>query len=197
MKKNITKIGLVVGLAIILAGSSALPAYSQKTTYSLPATYSSKVSYSRKAVHSRKAAYSRKATRPRKAAYPRKTTVLRVLQSREPNVKWKSGSLLKADLDFDGTVDYALEGRRGKSIVVGIVRGPLGSRSRHSTVPFTPGEVELCSPAGGISLERLNREINELQNLPKTGKGVKLGNECDDFHIYYNPTARLFTWWQN
>jgi hypothetical protein len=152
MKKNITRIGWLVGLAIIFVGSAAMPAYSQKTT------------------------------------------ALRVLQSREPKVKWNAGSLLKVDLNFDGTVDYAIRGSRGRSIVVGIVRGPLAGRSKHSTLVFPPNA--LCSP-GGISIEELNREIDVLRSAPATGRGVVLANECDDFHIYYNRDKKLFTWWQN
>src|SRR5687768_10202040 len=59
---------------------------------------------------------------------------LDVLRQREPGTAWDSASLIEADLDQDGTEDYALTGIRGDRLVVGIVHGPVKDSCRHWTL---------------------------------------------------------------
>src|SRR5262245_26376576 len=66
----------------------------------------------------------------------KRPTALEILRQRDPETEWDPTSLLKADLDQDGTDDHALAGIRGNLFVVGIVQGPLGGSCRHWILKF-------------------------------------------------------------
>ncbi len=130
-------------------------------------------------------------------------SALQLLKNREPEVKWNSRSLLKADFDYDGVTDYALSGRRGNKFVIGIVKGSLNSKSKHWTLEFSEdagSQSSLCSVAGArISSERFasDDEIAEVRRLPKKSRGIALSDErCDAFHIYYSRKEKQFVWWR-
>ncbi len=131
------------------------------------------------------------------------TTALQLLTNREPKVRWNSRSLLKADFDYDGVVDYALAGKKGNLFVVGIVKGSLTSKSKHWTLEFSQDAASqgaLCSVAKAqISLERFSAddENPEVRKLPRKSRGINLSDEsCDSFHIYYNRKKDRFVWWR-
>lgn len=123
-------------------------------------------------------------------------SALDLLQAREPATKWDSASLLKGDLDQDGTEDYALSGLRGDHFVVGIVQGPARSSSRHWTLefPMVGGTDEaLCSREAGIKLE----EIEEEGSAARGGVGINLhAGQCDAFHIFWDPEQKTYDWWR-
>lgn len=138
----------------------------------------------------------------RKAAAPR-LTALRLLKVREPAVKWNPQSILTGDFDYDNILDYALAGRKGVSFVVGIVKGRLNRKSKHSALEFSDGssQNDLCSTTSaeiGLETFAANDEIEELRNLPKNSRGINLADGlCDAFHIYYSKSEKRFVWRRN
>jgi hypothetical protein len=134
---------------------------------------------------------------PRTGASPR--TALDVLKLKEPGTQWNAKSLLQADLDLDGTPDYALAGTQEDHFVVGIVHGPLKSDSQAWTLDFAwDGEEDaLCSKNAKITLEPLEENEGPKPEHPKKGQGINLyDGECDAFHIYWNPKTKEFEYWR-
>lgn len=132
------------------------------------------------------------------------TSALQLLKNREPKVKCNSRSLLKADFDYDGVVDYALAGKKADLFVVGVVKGSLSNKfKKHWTLEFSQdasSQSALCSVGDAkISLEQFSAddEIRDVRNLPKKSRGVNLSDKrCDAFHIYYNQREKQFAWWR-
>ena len=123
-------------------------------------------------------------------------SALDLLRVREPEMQWDSASLLKGDLDQDGTADYALSGLRGNVFVVGIVQGPVSSSSRHWTLkfPMEGGTDEaLCSRKAKIKLEKIEKE----GSMARPGVGINLhDDQCDSFHIFWDPEEGDYDWWR-
>lgn len=119
-----------------------------------------------------------------------------LLRVREPGTQWDSASLLKGDLDGDGTNDYALSGVRGDHFVVGIVQGPVGSASRHWALkfPMEGGTDEaLCSRKAKIDLEEVEKE----GATARAGVGINLhDDQCDAFHIFWDAEQKTYDWWR-
>ncbi len=143
-----------------------------------------------------------------------KTTALSVLTKNEPTVKWNEKSLIKGDFDYDGVVDYALRGRRGKFFVLGIVKGALSGKSKHWTMQFgedAGDQGSLCSVKSAvITVENLDKNYVEfaadyletdftkmIKSLPKNSKGINIADGmCDSFHVLWDKKAKQFTWWR-
>ena len=129
-------------------------------------------------------------------------TALSVLKLSEPEVAWNPRTLLKADFDYDGVVDYALGGRRGSSYVLGVVKGTLSDKSKHWMLEFSQdagNQGGLCSVVSArIRLERLSLdEVGRRRKIPRKSRGINLyDGECDSFHIYYDRKEERFVWWR-
>lgn len=123
-------------------------------------------------------------------------SALDLLRIREPDTQWDSASLLKGDLDQDGTDDYALSGLRGDIFVVGIVQGPASSSSRHWSLkfPMEGGTDEaLCSRKARIKLEEIEKE----GSMARPGVGINLhDDQCDSFHIFWDVEQKTYDWWR-
>lgn len=123
----------------------------------------------------------------------KRMTALDVLRQREPGTDWDSTSLLEADLDQDGNEDYALTGIRGDRFVVGIVHGPAGDSCRHWTLefPWDGTQDALCSRAARIELEKIEEEGSPAR------PGINLhDDQCDAFHIFWDPEQQAYDWWR-
>lgn len=126
--------------------------------------------------------------------------VLEIAAAREPKVTWKGKDILKADIDCDGTEDYALEGRKGRDVFVMVIQGPA-TKSSKTAVQELP-EDELCGEPIALTLESLDYDPSEeAGDLPgfersKKCKGLNLGSgECDAVHLFWNhKTASLDMW---
>jgi hypothetical protein len=129
-------------------------------------------------------------------------SVLDVLKRKDPATAWDPKSVLHADLDLDGTEDYALSGIRKDRFVVGIVHGPLPANIADSRIwaldfPWNGGEDALCSKHAKISLEPLEENPGPKPSHPAKGMGINLHDEqCDGFHIYWDPQDRTFEYWR-
>lgn len=124
---------------------------------------------------------------------PKRLTAFDILRQREPDTEWDSGSLLKADLDQDGKQDYVCSGIRGDRFVVGIVQGPLGESCRHWTLefPWDGTQDALCSRKARIELEEIEEEGEPSR------PGINLhDDQCDAFHIFWDPELRTYDWWR-
>ncbi len=120
-------------------------------------------------------------------------TALDVLRQREPDTEWDSASLLEADLDQDGTEDYALTGFKGDLLVVGIVHGPVESSCRSWTLEFPMDGTQdaLCSRKARIDLEKIEEEGSPAR------PGINLhDDQCDAFHIFWDPEQKTYDWWR-
>lgn len=142
------------------------------------------------------------------------TTALSVLTKRVPGVKWVEKSLIKGDFDYDGTIDYALRGRRGKFFVLGIVKGAVGAKSKHWTMQFgedAGDQGSLCSVKSAvITVDDIDKDFAEfaseyveddtakmMKSLPKNSKGINVADGmCDSFHVFWDRRAKQFTWWR-
>ena len=126
-------------------------------------------------------------------------TAVDVLRVREPGTEWDGKSLLHSDLDLDGGEDYALAGVHGDRFVVGIVHGPVSADSQVWTLdfPWDGGEDALCSKDAKITLEPLEENEGPKPGHPREGMGINLSDEqCDAFHIYWNPQEKTFAYWR-
>ena len=129
-------------------------------------------------------------------------TALEVLRLRQPNTEWSSQSLLQGDLDQNGSADYAATGIHNDRFVVGIVEGPISSRSRTWFLDFPwkgGGEGALCSDKAKMTLEPLDpaTKAGERKVARKAGLGLNLHDDrCDAFHIYWDPERKTFDWWR-
>jgi hypothetical protein len=123
-------------------------------------------------------------------------TAVDLLRQREPDTQWDAKSLLHGDLDQDGADDFALTGIKDDLFIVGIVKGPLGDSSRHSILKFPWGDGDqgsLCSPKAKIALE----PIMEDDPPGRKGLGIDLhDDQCDAFHIYWDPEQKDYDWWR-
>lgn len=129
-----------------------------------------------------------------------RVSALEIAKAREPRVTWNGKGILKADINCDGTEDYALEGRKGKDVLVMVILGPATEKSKVSTEEF-PAD-ELCGDPIALTLESLDydpgEEIGELPGFERSKKckGLNLGSgECDAVHFFWNhKTAALDLW---
>lgn len=118
---------------------------------------------------------------------------LDVLRMREPDTHWDPASRLKADLDQDGKEDQALTGIRGDHFVVGIVQGPVEGSSHHWTLefPWDGTQDALCSRKARIELEQVEEEGEPAR------PGINLyDDQCDAFHIFWDPEQQKYDWWR-
>jgi len=132
-------------------------------------------------------------TSPETMPTAKRLTALDVLRQRERDTQWNAASLLEADLDQDGTDDYALTGIRGNRFVVGIVQGPLGESCRHWTLefPWDGTQDALCSREARIELEKIEEEGSPAR------PGINLHDDkCDAFHIFWDPEQQAYDWWR-
>lgn len=141
-------------------------------------------------------------------------TALNFLTKNEPGVKWNAKSLIKGDFNFDGAVDYALRGRRGKFFVLGVVKSAPDGKWKYQTLQFgedSGNQGALCSVNSAIIIvENLDREyiefaaeyleadfVKTLRNLPKNSKGILISDGmCDSFHVIYDKKANELIWWR-
>jgi len=126
-------------------------------------------------------------------------TALDALKLKDPATEWDGKSLLHADLDLDGGEDYAAAGVRKDRFVVGIVHGPVSAGSRVWTLDFpVNGEEDaLCSAKAKISLEPLEENEGPKPGHPRKGMGINLSDDqCDAFHIYWDPKEKDFQYWR-
>lgn len=123
-----------------------------------------------------------------------------VLRQRHATVEWNAKSLLEADLDQDGTADFALLGRAKGQVVVGIVHGPITLGTPVWTLEFPVsggGEDALCSPDAKITVEPLGDEAKTRAGRTIKGMGLNLHDDhCDAFHIFWNPDKKKFEYWR-
>lgn len=123
-------------------------------------------------------------------------SALDLLRQREPDTDWDSKSLIHGDFDQDGTEEFALAGIKGDLFVVGIVKGPVSPSSRHSILKFPWGDGDqdsLCSSKARIETET----IAEDDPPGHRGLGINLhDDECDSFHIYWDPEKQDYDWWR-
>lgn len=123
----------------------------------------------------------------------RRLNALEVLREREPDTAWDAGSLVKADLDQDGTEDYAVKGIRGDLVAIGIVHGPVDDSCRHWVLEFRwdGSQDALCSPEAKIQFE----VVQEEGEPPRPG--INLSDDlCDAFHVFWNPEQQAYDWWR-
>lgn len=141
-------------------------------------------------------------------------TALNFLSRNEPGVKWNIKSQISGDFNYDGAIDYALRGRRGKSFVLGIVKSAPGGKRKYQTLRFGEDAGEqgaLCSVESAvIAVEDLDKDYVEfaaeylepefvkmLKNLPKNSKGINVSDGmCDSFHVIYDKKANELIWWR-
>ena len=140
---------------------------------------------------------------PRTAPEAGLRTPLDTLKLKDPATKWNGKSLLHADLDLDGTEDYALSGLSKDRFKVGIVRGPLAREGNADgkawtlDFPWDGGEDALCSKDARITLEPLEENEGLKPGHPRKGMGINLSDDqCDAFHIYWDPQERTFEYWR-
>lgn len=139
---------------------------------------------------------------PRTAPEAGPRAALEALKLKDPTTVWNGKSLLHADLDLDGGEDYALSGIRKDRFVVGIVRGPMIGEGGDGKVwtldfPWDGGEDALCSKDAKITLEPLEENEGPKPEHPRKGMGINLSDEqCDAFHIYWNPQEKKFEYWR-
>jgi hypothetical protein len=124
-------------------------------------------------------------------------TAVDLLRQTEADTVWDANSVLHGDFDQDGVEDSALAGIKGGDLfVVGIVKGPVGPSSRHSMLKFPWGdgdEGSLCSKNAKISVET----IKEDDPPGRKGVGINLhDDQCDAFHIYWDPGQKDYDWWR-
>ena len=116
----------------------------------------------------------------------------KVLEAREPKTTWRADTLLKADFDCDGTVDYAFSGQQGNRYAIGVLKGPIKASSKHWIITFESGrqsQDSLCSLDARINLEQRQDHKN------RQCKGINLHDDmCDSFHIYWNRVRKKFVW---
>ena len=143
-----------------------------------------------------------------------KTTVFSILSKKEPTVEWNAKSQISGDFDYDGTIDYALRGRKGKFFVLGIVKGALSGKSKYRTMKFgedAGDQGSLCSVKSAIiTVDDINKDYvdfaseyleadyaRRLRSVSKNSKGIVISDgNCDAFHIFWDKKYKLFTWWR-
>jgi hypothetical protein len=123
----------------------------------------------------------------------KRMTAVDLLRQREPGAEWDPASLVEADLNEDGTGDFALTGYRGDLLVVGIVHGPVDDSCRHWTLEFPMDGTQdaLCSREARIKLEKVQEEGSPAR------PGINLhDDQCDAFHIFWDPEQKTYDWWR-
>lgn len=123
----------------------------------------------------------------------KRMAALDLLRQREPGAEWDPASLVEADLNEDGTEDFALTGYRGNRLVVGIVHGPVDDSCRHWTLEFPMDGTQdaLCSREARIRFERVQEEGSPVR------PGINLhDDQCDAFHIFWDPEQKTYDWWR-
>ncbi|MES1244702.1 MAG: hypothetical protein ABUT39_24050 [Acidobacteriota bacterium] len=123
-------------------------------------------------------------------------TAADLLRQGEPDTEWDAQSLVHGDFDQDGTEDFAFAGIKGDLFIVGIVKGPVGPSSRHSILKFPWGDGDqgsLCSREAKITPEPIKAD----DPPGRTGLGINLhDDQCDAFHIYWDPGQNDYDWWR-
>ncbi len=142
------------------------------------------------------------------------STAFTFLKQKYPAVIWNSKSQIKGDFDYDGVADYALRGRKGAKLVVGVVKGAVTGKSKHWTLEFgedAGDQGALCSiKTAVIAVDDIDKDYAEfaseyleadyaarLKKLPKNSKGIIISDgKCDSFHVFWDKKINQFTWWR-
>lgn len=119
--------------------------------------------------------------------------------------RWDQGTLVKADIDCDGTPDQALLGYEGNSVILklalagGAQQQPLSFALAGSTADA------LCGSVGTLSAEPTDAQAL-LESLGEVPKGyqqhqgcfdlVLSAGECDAVNLYWDHQGRQLAWWR-
>jgi hypothetical protein len=130
--------------------------------------------------------------------------VLKAVSSSRPEVSWDKASLIEADINCDGQIDYALRGSDAKGIYVAVVYGPTVSQAGIGFLYFgigTQAQDSLCGTPAKLEYENLDYDPTEaVGEVPGFVRSNTCGGllfydgQCDPFHIYWNhqpPPTRL------
>ncbi len=142
-------------------------------------------------------------------------TAFTFLKQKYPTVNWNFKSHIKGDFDYDGVTDYALRGRKGAKLVIGIVKGTINGKTKHWTLEFgedAGSQDALCSVKNAvITVDDIDKDYikfaadylegdyaaRTFKNLPKDSKGITAADgACDSFHIFWDKMAKRFGWWR-
>jgi hypothetical protein len=135
-------------------------------------------------------------------ATPNGLSPMDAAQHFRPDVSWRAGSVLTADVDCDGRKDYVLLGAAAHEVVVALFRAGLGKAPDTVAFPIARFEPSFLR----LDLERL--DVTDAQFKEMLGErpegyvrssrcfGLSLGDgERDSVHLYWYKARREFGAW--
>jgi hypothetical protein len=126
---------------------------------------------------------------------------LQLLRAIRPEVKWRR-PVVRGEFTRRGTVDSAVLGVSETMIVVTTVVGPVQADSETVSASWRLEENGIeahCSKRAALAAEPISipPEFDDGRRRPDGLRGLRLQlPPCATLHLYWNPEARLFNWWQ-
>lgn len=134
-------------------------------------------------------------------------SVIALLHTAEPSVKWDAKTAVSADVNCDGRSDISVVGYEGEDHVwLGVVTGSADNKpTKPITMQFFLGkhsQDSFCSAPVTIEKQPLDCKDAEEGTLPgcKVVKGCFSlsmdDGSCDSFNFYWDRKQKELAWWR-
>ncbi len=134
--------------------------------------------------------------------------VLQLIAQQSPNTVWNATTLLKADINSDGNMDYAIWGLQDSlSALVAVVVSPIGTKSQAEIAQFKVDrscQDCICALPAEMEIESMDYDPSETIGTALPGfersseaKGLVLSDGmCDSIHFFWDHQANKLSWWR-
>jgi hypothetical protein len=132
---------------------------------------------------------------------------LQIISQKQSGTQWKNDSLLRADLNDDGKLDYAIYGiKNNKQVIVAVVFSPIENKSKPYVLELGIGGCQKCVSQLPIDMTKELMDYDPKEaidgDLPgfkqsKTAHELEIDDkETDPIHVFWNCQNKTLDWWR-
>jgi hypothetical protein len=132
---------------------------------------------------------------------------LQLIAQKQSETRWKNDGFLRADLNDDGKLDFAIYGiKNNKQVIVALVLSPIDDKSKVHILEFGIGGCQKCVSQLPIDMTKESMDYDPKEaidgDLPgfrqsKTGHEIEINDkETDPIHVFWNYQTKTLDWWR-
>jgi hypothetical protein len=132
---------------------------------------------------------------------------LQLISQKQSGIQWKSENILRADLNDDGELDYAIYGiKNNRQVIVVVVLSPIENKSKVHALELGIGGCQKCVSRLPIVMTKESMDYDPKEaidgDLPgfkqsKTAHEIEINDkETDPIHVFWNYQTKALDWWR-
>ena len=132
---------------------------------------------------------------------------LQLISQKQSGTQWENDSFLRADLNDDGKLDYAIYGiNNNQKVIIAVVLSPINDRSKVHTLELGIGNCQNCVSRLPIDMTKESMDYDPKAaidgDLPgfkqsKTAHELEINDkETDPIHVFWNYQTKTLDWWR-